>query len=554
MAEETGQRVGDYEVVALLGTGGMGRVYKVRSVISHREEAMKILLPDFASEPELAARFMAEIRTLAGLDHPNITQLRTAFQVQNQFVMVMEYVEGTTLDKLPARLTLEQATDYSLQVLAALSYAHGKGVTHRDIKPANIMITTHGVVKLMDFGIAKSTEDLNLTRPGTTMGSIYYMSPEQVRGGTVDGRSDIYSFGVTLYEMVTGRKPFQAETSYSVLNAQLNEAPAPPAQWNPSLSRELNDIVLRAMAKDPGARFQTAEEFRSALKALREPKAEAAPAVAAAVAAVPVPVSAPAAQTAPPFQPATPPPGPTTAPRPGFAPVPVAAVPPQTKSHRGLWIGLGALAAVLAIAAAFALLPRFFPMHASQKSGAQASSGAAPAGTTPAPTPAQQPGSPQADAESALPASSPATAAVAGPKPNVSEFAMNTPPPGTGKNPSPTPRPQQQPPQQEVATPVEQQSAPPSGPSPEEIRHQRDRFMDLDARAETVTNELESMRRQQQAQGYDMRGDMAAALNRMNNDIREADRAINERDLDAARDYMDKANEELRKLEQFLGH
>jgi serine/threonine-protein kinase len=561
MAEETGQRVGDYEVVSLLGTGGMGRVYKVRSVISHREEAMKILLPDFASEPELAARFMAEIRTLAGLDHPNITQLRTAFQVQNQFVMVMEYVEGNPLDKLPGRLTLDQAVDYSLQVLAALSYAHGKGVTHRDIKPANIMITTHGVVKLMDFGIAKSTDDLNLTRPGTTMGSIYYMSPEQVRGGTVDGRSDIYSFGVTLYEMVTGRKPFQAETSYSVLNAQLNEAPAPPVQWNPSLSRELNDIVLRAMAKDPGARFQTAEEFRSALKALREPKA--APA-AAVVAAVPVPVAAPGVQAAPSFQPvpAAPAPGPT----PGFAPVAVATAPPQTRSHRGLWIGLGALAAVLAIAAAATVLPRFFPTHANPKivSGGGPSS---PAGTTatPAPRPNLSP-APAGDSSGAPPAGSPSAntaglAALAAPKAKDASVALNSPPPnssaGKAAPPSPAPQPHKvaapvQPPVQNLVQ-APPQPAPPAGPSPEDLRHARDRFMDLDARAETVTGDVESMRRQQQAQGYDMRGDMVSALNRMNNDLREADRAINGRDLDGARDYMDKANEELHKLEGFLG-
>ncbi len=188
--EETGQRVGDYEVIAPLGAGGMGRVYKVRNVISNRDEAMKILLPDFAADPDLAARFMAEIRTLAGLDHPGIAQLRTAFQYNNQFVMVMEFVEGTTLEKLASqvRIPLDHILDYSMQVLAALSYAHGKGVTHRDIKPANIMITTHGVIKLMDFGIAKSTGDMQLTRPGSTMGSVYYMSPEQVRGGTVDGR------------------------------------------------------------------------------------------------------------------------------------------------------------------------------------------------------------------------------------------------------------------------------------------------------------------------------------------------------------------------------
>ncbi|MGB6688126.1 MAG: serine/threonine-protein kinase, partial [Terracidiphilus sp.] len=275
MSLEIGNRVGDYEVLSLLGAGGMGRVYKVRNIISNREEAMKILLPDFASERDLAARFMAEIRTLAGLEHPNIAQLRTAFQFQNQFVMVMEYVEGTSLEKLgtETRLSVDQVLDYSTQVLAALSYAHGRSVTHRDIKPANIMITSHGIVKLMDFGIAKSANDMQLTRPGTTMGSVYYMSPEQVRGGTVDARSDIYSFGVTLYEMLTGRKPFQAETSYSVLNAQLNEAPTPPVQVNPALPAELNNIVLRAMVKAPEGRFQSAEEFRNALKALRGPHA-----------------------------------------------------------------------------------------------------------------------------------------------------------------------------------------------------------------------------------------------------------------------------------------
>jgi eukaryotic-like serine/threonine-protein kinase len=539
MAAETGQRVGDYEVVALLGTGGMGRVYKVRSVISNREEAMKILLPDFATQPELAARFMAEIRTLAGLDHPNITQLRTAFQVQNQFVMVMEFVEGTTLDKMPGRLPIEQVIDYSLQVLAALSYAHLKGVTHRDIKPANIMITDHGVVKLMDFGIAKSTDDLNLTRPGTTMGSIYYMAPEQVRGGTVDGRTDIYSFGVTLYEMVTGRKPFQAETSYSVLNAQLNETPAPPAQWNPSLSRAMNDIVLRAMAKDPGARFQTAEEFRTALKALREPHAVAAP--AAAVAAVPIPVPAPPAQNAPPFQPAAPAP----AQAPGFAPVPVAAAPPAAKSHRGLWIGLGALAAVLAIVAAFALLPRFFPTHAGQKAGTQAASNSAPAAPS-ATTSASQPSASAATPSGASPApansASPSTPAGA-PKPSAGASSA-TPAPGSSA-------PQPVPPVQDTAPPVE--PAPPPGPSPEEIRHERDHFSDLDARANTVTDEVEQLRRQQQAQGYDMRGDVVGELNRLHTDLREANDALHDHDLYTARDYMDKANEELRKLEQFLG-
>src|SRR5580698_9368160 len=335
MALEVGNRIGDYEILALLGAGGMGRVYKVRNIISNREEAMKVLLPDFASDHDLAARLVSEIRTLAGLDHPNIAQLRTAFQTQNQFVMIMEYVEGTTLEKLGSlgKLSVDQVLDYSTQALAALSYAHSRGVTHRDIKPANIMITDHGVVKLMDFGIAKSAGNMQLTRPGTTMGSVYYMSPEQVRGGTVDARSDIYSFGVTLYEMLTGRKPFQAETSYSVLNAQLNEAPMPPVQVNPAVPQELNNIVLRAMVKFPDGRFQTADEFRNALKHVPESQMQ------------------------------------QTAQQPGFAPV---AVQPSVasgsgKSHRCLWIGLGAAAAILALVVAAIVLPHVFATHASQK-------------------------------------------------------------------------------------------------------------------------------------------------------------------------------------------
>jgi eukaryotic-like serine/threonine-protein kinase len=556
MASETGQRVGDYEVLALLGSGGMGRVYKVRSVISGREEAMKILLPDFASEPELAARFMAEIRTLAGLDHPNITQLRTATQIQNQFVMVMEFVEGTTLDKLSTQLHLDQILDYSMQVLAALSYAHGKGVTHRDIKPANIMITTHGVVKLMDFGIAKSTNDLQLTRPGTTMGSVYYMSPEQVRGGTVDARSDIYSFGVTLYEMLTGRKPFQSETSYSVLNAQLNEAPTPPAQWNPALSPQLNDIVLRAMAKDPAQRFQTAEEFRTALKAVREHAAAPAPAFAPMPVAAPPPSYAQATQpisTGPqPFQQTVleSTPVPTASRSQGFTPVPAAAAPPPAaKSHRGLWIGLGALAAVLAIVAAATVLPRFFPTHAGQQKAAASSANTQTASTTPAPGNPAAPSAPSvqpvvATPPPTTPAPSPTSAK---PSPSIKTVSSNSvPPPMKPVIETPVNSVDREP-------AVHNEPPAPAGPTPEEIRHARDRFMDLDARAETVRGQIETLRRQQQAQGYDMRGDMLGAMNRMNNALREADRAINDRNLDVARDYMDRANEDLHRLETFLG-
>jgi len=265
---EVGQRVADYEIEGLLGIGGMGRVYRVRNVISDRTEAMKVLLADVRVEPDFAARFVSEIRTLAALDHPHIAQLRTAMQVGNELIMMMEFVDGFTLHQLVRQATLptNQVVRYMHQVLAALSFAHSRGVIHRDIKPANIMVTPQGIVKLTDFGIAKSKLQGELTRPGTTVGSLNYMSPEQAQGGcAIDGRADIYSLGVTMYELLTGRQPFEDESAYVVLHRQLHVDPRPPIELNPLLSRSINDLVLKALQKDPAKRFQNAAAFSDAL-------------------------------------------------------------------------------------------------------------------------------------------------------------------------------------------------------------------------------------------------------------------------------------------------
>jgi len=195
MSFQIGERVGDYEVIAILGAGGMGQVYKVRNIISDRIEAMKILLPNLESDPELGDRFMREIKVQASLDHPNIAGLHTAQRIGNQLVMIMEFVEGNTVESAIHKgpLAIPTAVDYTRQVLAALSYAHARGIIHRDIKPANMMVTSQGVIKLMDFGIAKLTADPKLTQTGHTVGSLYYMSPEQINGAaTLDPRSDLY--------------------------------------------------------------------------------------------------------------------------------------------------------------------------------------------------------------------------------------------------------------------------------------------------------------------------------------------------------------------------
>ncbi len=532
MAQENLQRVGEYEILAQIGAGGMGRVYKVRNNISNRVDAMKILLPDFAQDPELTARFMSEIRTLATLEHPNIAQLRTAFQVDNQFAMVMEYVEGTTLEKLEPQLhaPLETLLDYATQALAALSYAHGRGVTHRDIKPANIMITSHGVVKLMDFGIAKSTTDMNLTRPGTTIGSIHYMSPEQIRGGTIDARSDIYSFGVTLYELLTGRTPFEADTSYSVLNAHVNETAKPPAEVNPAIPQALSDIVMRAMAKDPCQRFQTAEEFRSALKTLRH--AQPAPMraetlVQPVMQAVPQPVFTPVAVTGPPVQ------------------------QQPAKSHRTMWVAIGALAVVLLLVAAGLVLPRFYAMYAGQKSGAADDNTKTTVETSHVQPSHVQPtrvANPAGSQESNIAANTPSgglvtNAANANPAAGANTGAGGSKVSSAGK------------PQNGDAGTQLSQPAPaqPAGPSPDEIRQARLRFTDLDARAEAAAAGVEQIRSQQQAQGLDIRRDILASMSRMSSDLRDADRAMRERDLPTANESLDRAEQEIKTLEKFLG-
>ena len=221
---EIGSTVGDYQVVGILGAGGMGQVYKVRNVISDRVEAMKVLLPDLVNQPDLADRFLREIKVQASLEHPNIAALHTAVRVENQLLMLMEFVEGVTLDQKlkDGPLPAAEAVDYIMQVLSALDYAHARGVVHRDIKPANMMLTPEGVVKLMDFGIARSSADHKLTQTGTTVGSLYYMSPEQIQGVTApDARSDLYSVGVSLYELVTGKRPFDGDSQFAIMSAHL---------------------------------------------------------------------------------------------------------------------------------------------------------------------------------------------------------------------------------------------------------------------------------------------------------------------------------------------
>ncbi len=273
MTVQVGDTFGDYQVVGVLGKGGMGKVFRVRSLLTDREEAMKVVLPDMDENPELADRFLREIKVHASLEHPNIATLRAAMRVQGRIVMIMELVLGESLDEMIRQGPLEMpaAIYYIDQVLSALDYAHSHGVVHRDIKPANILVTGPqsghpGIVKLTDFGIAQAAGAGRLTSLGMVVGSLWYMSPEQIRSEPVDARSDIYSLGLTFYQMVTGQRPIQATSDYALLNAQLTQMPAPPAEVIHGLPKAVSDVIMRAVAKNPADRFASAQEFKMALR------------------------------------------------------------------------------------------------------------------------------------------------------------------------------------------------------------------------------------------------------------------------------------------------
>ena len=300
---QIGDIVGDYRVIAIAGSGGMGAVYKIEHIITKRIEAMKLLPPGSSSDPEQIHRFEREIQVQARLHHPNIVGLYNAVRDGDSIALVMEYVEGESLQRMveAGPLPVATALDFASQVLCALAYAHEAGIIHRDVAPANIIITPERVAKLTDFGLARGATDIRLSTSGAPLGSPWYMSPEQIRGtAAVDGRTDIYAMGAVLHEMLTGGKLFVAEGSFAVMRAHVEVEPDPPSWRNPEVPAALDEIVKKALAKDPAMRFQKADEFRLALQGvapcerpiaaappLSPPEAENIPSLALALAPAP---------------------------------------------------------------------------------------------------------------------------------------------------------------------------------------------------------------------------------------------------------------------------
>jgi serine/threonine protein kinase/Tfp pilus assembly protein PilF len=282
---QTGACVGAYEILSAIGAGGMGEVYRARDTRLERTVAIKVLPADLSSDPDRRERFDREARAISSLNHPHICILHDVGNQDGTSFLVMEYLEGETLSSRLSKgpLPIDQVVRYAIEVADALDAAHAAGIVHRDLKPSNIFVTKRGQTKVLDFGLAKlaqdnratalaldenapTLKDVNLTSPGTAIGTVAYMSPEQARGENLDAQSDIFSFGVVLYEMATGRPAFAGRTTAVIFNEILNKNPTAPARLNPEVPPKLDEIIDRCLEKDRELRYHTAADVRANLK------------------------------------------------------------------------------------------------------------------------------------------------------------------------------------------------------------------------------------------------------------------------------------------------
>jgi len=262
-------QIDNYKIIEKIGVGGMGEVYKGIDIMLEREVAIKLLRPELSSREDIVQRFRSEAILLGKLNHPNIATVYNFGKTGDQYYMALEFVNGETLDSLIQRqgaLPWRAALEYTIKILEGLSHAHGFNIVHRDIKPSNIIVNGTKSLKILDFGIARILETARLTKTGHLVGTMEYVSPEQIQGKETDARSDIYSVGIALYEMLTGHVPFQKQTEYELIKAHVEEKPKPLKNLAGIIPSQLENIVLKALEKKPEHRFRDANDFSKALQ------------------------------------------------------------------------------------------------------------------------------------------------------------------------------------------------------------------------------------------------------------------------------------------------